>query len=1514
MLILEQNTVVIMVSVVESGRRYNSVFNIESVLFELIPELDEVWLARYNAAEERGERNAALGQIFADAQFQMEMWVIENTHPQDYIQVSMRSNSLSREIRSTLSTAETFSWRAFFFQILGVLNSNEDFEFDDGFMFQIERIPFTGGAGRTVREQMKRALTGTLEEFLKRTTSVWSPPQHLQKGICGPAALLLGAMYINGQRERPALFLRADATERVTNFEEQCRTLMHEAGVTLSGERLSINDMKDIIEQNHGMFGEYAITIVDLNEGNNSVLFKHNVEKRVQLNIGLIFDHYVFIKSMAPLMRKKSGFWCPVCERIIEAKIGHKCKRGVCPQCKCVAECHGQLVKCSECRRVFKSRQCYENHKVDSLSPMYKNVCKEITACEFCSVDLAAKDGAPKKDKEGYYRDAYKIGKAAQHVCFRRKCFTCGETYDRLQTENHKCAVRKLTTVDKLKEDRQKIRNYYCDFETRVDKDEDGNDVYTVNVAVLKKYELTHDWTTGVTFRDVHYFLGSDAIVQFCDFLLFGEDSLLNRKVKANVFAHNGGRFDWHPVLGEFTRRAKGVNPQLIISGNTIKQFRVGSICLLDSKMFVPAPLAKFSSMFDLTVKKGWFPHAFNKESNEEYEGEIPDVGYFDKKIREQEEFKKWHAELREQNYVWNFWDEILSYCEDDVDVLMFGMEKFSDMVFQLTGVFPGGDNCSLASMANQAWRGMTEGLVKHIGVAPENGYSQDKQSQKALQWLEYQNAVHYGGQLLYSGNSSNGEVKIKIRREVPLPVVSGENTAFRTVVSETRLKGIQALTRQLLIDSEGLLSRELAEKMAIKEYDKKHRFVIHGQTVTTYKVDGYYEEEGEQKVILEFYGCLYHGCPQCYDPKCVSPVTNEKMEEVLNKTLQREEELKKMGYEIRSIWECQWDAMVRGDIYGDVEFDEGVDEEMICELQSTLDEIELSKGQFELDPILPRESLVGGRCGNARLYKECLEEGEEICYDDITSLYPFVMRARQYPMGHPVRIRSNFNYTVNTYFGVAKAVLLPPRDLYHPILPVKVRDEEGNVKLMFPLCNQCAVESNFVIDSCNHTEEERCVRGTWTTPELYFAMENGYVLKKFVEVWNYPWKTDLCFKKYIDMFFKIKAQAKGFPGWVETEADKRKYCEDFARENGFELDMTEIKEDPSLYAIAKLFLNTLWGYFCKNPDEQQQTEIFTENGKFQQWVNDDTKEKKNFCILDDNAILTTHKMRKEFKRTDCKGSIIHGAFTTAWARIHLAKEGLLKLRRRVLYFDTDSVIYVKKKNESGLPLGVKIGEFTNEVEPMEHPKGSGVKKPVYCSRFVSGGPKNYALEFCLRNEDGSIPAFENREVVGFKTVIRGFSLGGDTQKILNFGTLSKIVLDSAEWANASDIEKRWMLQEDPKFKAWAAKGGSISKSGLINHDPPVIERFTVAIGDRQPVRGVQFRKRQRLTMDSGDEDEYNYDYDDDKMRRQGCKRFRIAPAVLERQYKAIVTKRCPVFAEGEEQFHLRPFGYKKQL
>jgi len=90
--------------------------------------------------------------------------------------------------------------------------------------------------------------------------------------------------------------------------------------------------------------------------------------------------------------------------------------------------------------------------------------------------------------------------------------------------------------------------------------------------------------------------------------------------------------------------------------------------------------------------------------------------------------------------------------------------------------------------------------------------------------------------------------------------------------------------------------------------------------------------------------------------------------------------------------------------------------------------------------------------------------------------------------------------------FGIVQCKILPAK-LYFPVLPVKQK------KLTFPCCNQCAIDECRV---CNHTEEQRCLIGTWATPELYKALEMGYILKEVYEIHNFKKRKGL-FQKYID-------------------------------------------------------------------------------------------------------------------------------------------------------------------------------------------------------------------------------------------------------------------------------------------------------------------------------------------------------------------------------------------------------------
>lgn len=75
--------------------------------------------------------------------------------------------------------------------------------------------------------------------------------------------------------------------------------------------------------------------------------------------------------------------------------------------------------------------------------------------------------------------------------------------------------------------------------------------------------------------------------------------------------------------------------------------------------------------------------------------------------------------------------------------------------------------------------------------------------------------------------------------------------------------------------------------------------------------------------------------------------------------------------------------------------------------------------------------------------------------------------------------------------------------------------------------------------------------------------------------------------------------------------------------------------------------------------------------------------------------------------------NIFIACFTTSYARLKLY-DALDILKERVLYMDTDSVIYTQKPTESSIPTGNYLGEFTNELDDGDH-----------ITEFVAAGPYN---------------------------------------------------------------------------------------------------------------------------------------------------------------------------------------------
>ncbi|XP_072285343.1 uncharacterized protein [Pyxicephalus adspersus] len=273
---------------------------------------------------------------------------------------------------------------------------------------------------------------------------------------------------------------------------------------------------------------------------------------------------------------------------------------------------------------------------------------------------------------------------------------------------------------------------------------------------------------------------------------------------------------------------------------------------------------------------------------------------------------------------------------------------------------------------------------------------------------------------------------------------------------------------------------------------------------VGKYFLDGYALVNGTH-TAFEFQGCFYHGCPVCYNERDSNEVTKSTYGQLYHAFLVKKNYLQRYGFTVRVMWEHEWRQMT-------------ISDERFKDF--------LLKMKFPT-PLDPRDALYGGRTNAIKLYHK-IQPSKTVHYYDFTSLYPFVNKTKTYPVGHPEIIFDHFGH-IKKYFGIAKVKVYPPRDLFFPILPVKL-----NKKLMFPICYTCALNSQK--DTCNHTDEERSLTGTWCTVELVLAVEKGYRIGHVYEIWHFRNTTDDLFAPYIKLHLRDKQKASGYPSWCKND------------------------------------------------------------------------------------------------------------------------------------------------------------------------------------------------------------------------------------------------------------------------------------------------------------------------------------------------------------------------------------------
>jgi len=391
-----------------------------------------------------------------------------------------------------------------------------------------------------------------------------------------------------------------------------------------------------------------------------------------------------------------------------------------------------QSFKNSSLQFCHKCVEVYEIRDGHSCGPEQVPKRKRKITCEFCGVYTSS------------------------CTCSSVRCKQCKSTKTRGLDPNHRCIV---TLPVEQPEQKQKFDTgvqdgkYYSlwayDIESAIKIikhpkeqiqlfDTDKDDQYTGDVVLYEKQVSKHEANLvvcrNVFTNEEQIFKGDGALKEF---LMFMQRYNHGRNL---CFAHNASGYDTRLVFDkacEIDDLDVAMNP--IMRGGKFMQLKIGHVVYRDSMLHVPGSLRSLAKDFcDGQLLKGYFPHLFNSVENYNYIGPIPDKKYFDisfsvKDESELQTFNDWYDE--QQGLVWNFQDELLKYCQNDVLVLCQIMKGYHEILFDKFKMSPW-HNTTAPSFVHEVFlRKLALGLE-----LPDRHDDQEAYNQRIndLAWNEY--------------------------------------------------------------------------------------------------------------------------------------------------------------------------------------------------------------------------------------------------------------------------------------------------------------------------------------------------------------------------------------------------------------------------------------------------------------------------------------------------------------------------------------------------------------------------------------------------------------------------------------------------------------------------------------------------------------------------------------------------------------------------------------------------------
>ena len=548
--------------------------------------------------------------------------VTADMNPGDQVRFTLSSGQLQTPIVIPFCSLEELTTEKVLSHVEKVVQSNEEFRLNNTVNIDLIRVEMPQGSGKS---KVKRNIVD-IREYLGKKKSVI--PINNKDNLCLARALVVSIARIDKDPRYKRIIESGCSIQRERAFD------LHEAANVPLGP-CGLNEVE--------LFQQYLVNyqiIVVSSDHSNSIIYPNqppaNPDPEKSIYLFYHANHFDVITSIPGFLNK--SYFCHRCHKAYSITTDHICE-GACRSCGGFGcEYEGDGIACNECDRVFKNQACYDRHK-EPINGGGRTGCDVIRKCPKCEQAMHIR-----KIRDG----GHKCGK---------ECPAC-KTKLKPGDPDHQCHMQQ----QEHKEESSYNHLLFFDFECTQE-----HGIHHPNLCVVYDEE-----------KEVAVFQGQDTVKEFCRWLLTPQHK------GCTMIAHNFKGYDSYFIIKFLNENAITYN--IIYSGAkcvtmTIEMF---DIKFIDSLNFIPMSLAKFPKTFaQPELCKGYFPHFFNKDENQDYVGSIPcqdDYGVNFKKPAEREAFMSWHQEQVDNNYVFDFRHEILKS-----KVLPFRRRHFGQVLFAVS-------------------------------------------------------------------------------------------------------------------------------------------------------------------------------------------------------------------------------------------------------------------------------------------------------------------------------------------------------------------------------------------------------------------------------------------------------------------------------------------------------------------------------------------------------------------------------------------------------------------------------------------------------------------------------------------------------------------------------------------------------------------------------------------------------------------------------------------------------------